>query len=105
MVVKANLLFGAAKAMVIVHCVAAGALAQSQEAAVVESATNVLTEFLSMPNEGSRAAMWPCAGAGDRAVQVKVPWWLRCARQRPRVYRDAKAACGDAGRRDETAAR
>lgn len=54
---KANLLFGAAKAMVIVHCVAAGALAQSQEAAVVESATNVLTEFLSMPNEGLPRAM------------------------------------------------
>ena len=34
------------------HSFPAVASAQSQEAAVVESATNVLTEFMSMPNEG-----------------------------------------------------
>jgi len=50
-------MFGVAKAMLIVHCIAAGAFGQSQEAAIVESATNVLTEFLSMPNEGLPRAM------------------------------------------------
>jgi lipid-binding SYLF domain-containing protein len=55
--VKASLLIGAAGAIAIILSGAGIASAQSQEAAVVESATNVLTEFMSMPNEGIPRSM------------------------------------------------
>ena len=54
---RTSLLFGAAGAIVLLTSYAGVASAQSQEAAIVESATNVLTEFMSMPNEGIPRAM------------------------------------------------
>ena len=54
---KASLLFGAAGAIVMIISFAGVASAQSQEAAIVESATNTLTEFMSMPNEGIPRSM------------------------------------------------
>ena len=54
---RARLSFVAAGAIVIVTLFAAMASAQSQEAAVVESATNALNEFMAMPNEGIPRSM------------------------------------------------
>ena len=55
---KARLLFVCGRGHRHHHfCSPAVASAQSQEAAVVESATNALTEFMSMPNEGIPRSM------------------------------------------------